>query len=62
MLNLAVIGSWLLDFQPQGVGGGKQRERNCLWEGEVDAEKEKSRCDPFTGKEGSHGISLGGLK
>lgn len=26
MLNLAVIGSWLLDFQAQGVGGGKQKE------------------------------------
>lgn len=55
------LASWL---QPQGIGVGKERKRNCL--GESGCRKRKKNHDviqcTFTAKEGSDDISWGGLK
>ena len=65
MLHLTVIGSWLLNFQPQGIGAGKERKRNCVW-GEECGYRGRKNYDvipcTFTGEEGSKDIPLDGLK
>lgn len=42
MLNLAVTGSWLLEFQPQRVGVGSREKENVYGEGKWMQRKKNS--------------------